>query len=343
MSVEPTIGSARLVVMQPRALPATIRHRPFDVRTADRVGVTRERLRRRDLVRPTRSIRWQRASPPEGVHRIRAFRPVLLPGQFVSHTTAALLWELPLPRTHRDGPLHVTSRLPAAQPRRIGVVGHRVESPRAAVRDRWGVPASTPAMAWVECGALLELDDLVVLGDAIVTESRCRTDVDDLRAALLQRGRCRGARRLRAALDLIRRGAGSSQETRARLGIVRAGLPEPDLQVTIHDEHDRFLARVDMAYPDARIVIEYEGDHHRTDPHQWAIDIRRHRGLGRLGWIVLRWTKADLDDQRDKSLAQLGALLRERGYRPQHGDPPHHRSRGTDRDGTAPTTARGRT
>jgi hypothetical protein len=298
--------------MRPRPLPRELRTRAFDVRAADRAGVSRERLRRRDLVRPTRSVRWHRARPPIGIDRIRAFRPVLLPRQFISHTSAAVLWELPVPIAHRDGPVHVTSRLPAAQPRRTGVVGHRVEASRAAVRDRWGVPASTPATAWVECGSLLSLDDLVVLGDAIVTAARCRTTIDDLRAALEQRGRCRGARRLRAALALVRRGAASPQETRARLAVLRAGLPEPELQVEIRDDRGRFVARVDMAFPRQRVVVEYEGDHHRTDQHQWATDVRRHREVGRLGWVVLRWTKSDLDDHLGETLAQLRDLLRER-------------------------------
>lgn len=299
--------------MRPRALPPTIRHRPFDVATARRAGVSDERLRRHDLVRPTRSIRWHRARPPQGIGRIRSFRPVLLPGQFVSHTTALELWELPLPRAFEDGPIHISTLRPAAQSRRTGVVGHHVDPGHAVVVDRWGVPASTPAMAWVECGTLLGLDDLVVLGDAIVTESRCRTTIEDLDAALAQRGRCRGARLLRVALTLVRRGAGSPQETRARLRIVRSGLPEPDLQVEIRDERSRFVARVDMAYPAERIIIEYEGDHHRTDPHQWALDVRRHRECARLGWTVLRWTKSDLAGDADEPIVQLGTLLRGRG------------------------------
>lgn len=298
--------------MQPRPLPRELRNRAFDIRAADRAGVSRERLRRRDLVRPTRSLRWHRSRPPTGIERIRAFRPVLLRGQFISHTSAAVLWELPVSSAHRDGPIHVTSRLPAAQPRRAGVIGHRVEDRRAVVRDRWGLPASAPATAWVECGALLAIDDLVVLGDAIVTETRCGTTVDDLRTALERRGRCRGARRLRAALALIRRGAASPQETRSRLAVVRAGLPEPELQVEIRDRRGRFIARVDMAFPQQRVVVEYEGDHHRTDRHQWAADVRRHREVGRQGWAVLRWTKSDLDDHVTETLAQLRDVLRER-------------------------------
>lgn len=299
--------------MRPRPLPPALRRRPFDVPTSDRAGVSRERLRRKDLERPTRSIRWGSAGPPTGIDRIRAFRPILLPGQFVSHVSAARLWELPVPGNVDAEPVHVTSIRPAAQMRRQGVVGHRAVECRALVRPRWGMPASTPASCWVECGAMLDLDDLVVLGDAIVTEHRCRTTPEELRAVLDLHGSCRGARRLRAALELIRAGPGSPQESRSRLAIIRAGLPEPELQVDVLDEHGHFVGRVDLAYPAERIAVEYEGDHHRTDPDQWAADIRRYRELERLGWVVLRWTKSDLTTHRAAALAQLASLLAARG------------------------------
>lgn len=298
--------------MRPRPLPPPLRTRSFDVHAADRAGVSRERLRRLDLERPTRSVRWHSAAPPQGVERIRAFRPVLLHGQFVSHVSAAALWELPLPRG-LDDRVHISSIRPAGQMRRSGVVGHRATPERAQVRQRWGMPSSTPASCWVECGSLLGLDDLVALGDAIVTEPRCATTAAELQRVLALHGSCRGAQRLRAALELIRVGPGSPQETRCRLLIVRAGLPEPDLQVDVFDERGYFVGRVDMAYPERRIAIEYEGDHHRTDPGQWAADIRRYRELERLGWTVLRWTKSDLTVHGSAILAHLAALLGKRG------------------------------
>ncbi|OII15788.1 hypothetical protein BIU97_14050 [Curtobacterium sp. MCBA15_009] len=253
-------------------------------------------------------MRWERDHPPDAVQRIRALRPVLLPGQFVSHLSAAVLWGLPVPQTV-DAPVHVTSILPQAQPRRAGVVGHRVTAAHASIRSRHGVPASSPATLWIECGTVLDVDQLVVLGDAIVTERRCATTPDDLAAALAAVGARRGVRKLRAALELVRVGAGSPQETRARLAIVRAGLPEPELQVDVFDEAGRFVGRVDMAYPEQRIVVEYEGDHHRTDAEQWGRDLRRYRAMERLGWAVVRWTKSDLSTSTNGAIDHLRTLL----------------------------------
>lgn len=171
------------------------------------------------------------------------------------------------------------------------------------------MPVSTPAGLWVDCGALLSVDQLVALGDAIVTIQRCVTTVDDLRGALERAGARAGVRKLRAAIELVRVGAGSPQETRARLTIVRAGLPEPELQVDVLDEVGRFVGRVDMAYPAQRIVIEYEGDQHRTDAEQWGRDLRRYREMERLGWVVVRWTKSDLGVHVSGAVDHLRELL----------------------------------
>lgn len=237
----------------------------------------------------------------------------MLPGQFVSHVSAAVLWGLPVPVAD-DAPVHITSVIPAAQPRRTGVVGHRIRPERAQVVERWGVPASTPAALWVDCGALLTVDQLVVLGDAIVTEQRCGTTIEDLRAALVRAGARAGVRRLREALESVRVGAGSPQETRARLAIVHGGLPEPELQVEIHDEAGYFVGRVDMAYPAQRVVVEYEGDHHRTDAEQWARDLRRYREMERLGWAVVRWSRSDLLPRHAAGAVEhLRSLLARRG------------------------------
>ena len=78
---------------------------------------------------------------------------------------------------------------------------------------------------------------------------------------------------------------------RSRLMIVAAGIPEPVVQWEIRSD-GRFIARVDLAYPELKIAIEYEGDGHRTERAQWRIDIRRQRDLEDEGWIVIRLTSS---------------------------------------------------
>ena len=61
-----------------------------------------------------------------------------------------------------------------------------------------------------------------------------RTTTAALRSALLRAGRFKGVRTARAALELVRVGADSPQETALRLALLHAGLPEPELQLVLH-------------------------------------------------------------------------------------------------------------
>jgi len=55
-----------------------------------------------------------------------------------------------------------------------------------------------------------------------------------------------------------------------------------------------WIAQVDFALPRIRLALEYEGEHHLTDPVQWAKDIARMERLIELGWRVMRVTQSDL-------------------------------------------------
>jgi very-short-patch-repair endonuclease len=77
--------------------------------------------------------------------------------------------------------------------------------------------------------------------------------------------------------------------------LVRAGLPTPVLQHRV--QLGPRTVRIDLAYPEARIAIEYDGwDHHST---RTAFDHDRARAndlvLG--GWTLLRFTSRTTDDQ----------------------------------------------
>lgn len=50
---------------------------------------------------------------------------------------------------------------------------------------------------------------------------------------------------------------------------------------------------LDMGWEDMKLAVEYDGDHHRTDPIRYAYDIKRAEELADLGWKVLRVVKSD--------------------------------------------------
>lgn len=90
--------------------------------------------------------------------------------------------------------------------------------------------------------------------------------------------------------------SGSVRESQTRMLLHLAGLPSPLPQHVITDATGRFLARVDMAWPAHKVLVEYEGQQHLTNSDQWESDIRRYEELKRLGWHVIRVTAATLRD-----------------------------------------------
>lgn len=55
------------------------------------------------------------------------------------------------------------------------------------------------------------------------------------------------------------------------------------------------------------LAVEYDGQHHRVDSRQYAIDIERHRRLQELGWMVIRVTEEDLHDGGGRILGVIRA------------------------------------
>ena len=101
----------------------------------------------------------------------------------------------------------------------------------------------------------------------------------------------RGLRKLETALEFVDAGAQSPRETYLRLLLIQAGLPRPQTQIpVIMDDETYYL---DMGWEDCMVAVEYDGEHHRTDPLQYRKDIRRQEALQRLEWIVIRVVAGD--------------------------------------------------
>jgi very-short-patch-repair endonuclease len=104
----------------------------------------------------------------------------------------------------------------------------------------------------------------------------------------------RGVRRASRAVELADARAESQPESRLRVALALGGL-HPVPQFTVRDAEGRFIARVDLAFPEARVAVEYDGAWHGTDG-QLRKDRRRLNALVREGWVVLHVTAADMHD-----------------------------------------------
>jgi very-short-patch-repair endonuclease len=217
--------------------------------------------------------------------------------QVFSHLTAAELWGLPLPlRCEGALDLHV-SALRGREPRRPGIVGHRIRD--AECRILRGLVVVDPLVAWVQSAAYLGLDDLVAMADALLgrwpKEPAARLSTPEaLATAVERRPGTRGAVALREALALMRHDVMSPRETSLRLLLQRAGLPEPELNVDVR-EGGVWLAKPDLVYRAAKVAVEYEGDYHRTSRTTFESDILRRERCHDAGWHMIRVTSGDLE------------------------------------------------
>lgn len=321
-------------------LPPELSGRAFSVADAVEAGLTRGRLRSGDLASPFYGVRAPsehnqvaRQRPTFGgdgmpdlalLDRCNAYARRLKPGEHFSHLTAARLWGVPLPTAFTvDEPLHVSCFAPQRPPRTRGAVGHQLPHRADAVVRRFGVPVADAASTWVQLAALLAPAELVVAGDHVVlnpylldpSDPRPFVSVEAL-AERLASFTGRGKRAAMQSLSRIRVGAESRPETLLRLLLIDAGLPEPLLNQTLLDGAGRFLGRVDMVYAEWRLVVEYDGDQHRTSTTQYERDGTRLDALRRAGWTVIQVRKTGLFVRPSVTVARVRTALQEAGWRP---------------------------
>lgn len=115
--------------------------------------------------------------------------------------------------------------------------------------------------------------------------------VDNVASIAMRHRGVRGLRQLEDVLDLVDPGAESPRETYLRLLLIDAGLPRPQTQIPVVTAVKTYF--LDMGWEDCMVAVEYDGDHHRSDPLQYRKDIRRRETLERMGWAIIRVVAAD--------------------------------------------------
>jgi Protein of unknown function (DUF559) len=118
----------------------------------------------------------------------------------------------------------------------------------------------------------------------------------------------RGSRRLVEAVALADPRAESPPETRLRVALVRAGLPRAEVQFPVLDEYGFELARADLAYPAAKLAIEYDGSVH-FEPRRARRDRERDGELAAIGWQTLRLVADDIDIGMLQTTQRVARLL----------------------------------
>lgn len=275
--------------------------RPFTTAQAPEVGLTPDTLRTSRVRREHHGVYVESFLEPDldlGVAAARLVLPddALLDGVSAFH---ALGVEVGAPR-----PLRFVTTHP-----------HQVRRPGVRVRRVAALPPSTdgssvaPGHAFLAAAADLDLVELVAAGDWLV-HLGCTRWADLVGVTAGARGR--HVRLARRAASLVRERVDSPQETRLRLCLVLAGLPEPDVNPVVKVDGRR-VGRVDLLLRRWRVALEYEGDQHRTDKRQWNVDIARHELLHDGGWALVRVTGQRMEHPR-AVVGEVVRALRARGW-----------------------------
>jgi hypothetical protein len=285
---------------------------PFTYADGIVAGATPRRLRGRDLAAPFRGVR----SPTQltsVIDRAAAYAVGMPDDQYFSHLTAAQLLGLRMPEGFYLATLHVTSVRPKRAPRARRVVGH--QSPGVVTVDVGGLRVSNPIDTWLDCAAFLGVDDLIVMGDGLANRKHLVATLQQLTDAVQSRVGARGHTRLTLALAEMRARTDSARETMLRLILLRAGLPEPEINGEIVNKSGVTIAHGDLLFREYRTLVEYDGGHHRTDEAQFDIDIERLDAIMAEGWRVIRVGKK-LMRRRATLLDKVATALTAGGWMP---------------------------
>jgi len=268
----------------------------FSVADARRNGITAGQLRNPAFGRPFFGTRTRPGSDDGLLPRCHSLASRMSPGVAFSHTTAALLLGAPLPAACEPGPLHVMSPAPVRALRCKGVAGHEARLEPEDILLTSGLPVTTPERTWCDLAAVLEFPDLVAVGDYLLCWENPKTTVERMQDAVIrypsQRGRAVHALAL-AALSSYSR---SRPESLLRVQLVASPLPDPIPNFGVRLARSGRNIEIDLAYPDYKVGVEYQGDHHRTDRAQWRGDIRRGNDAVDEGWSMIYFTGDDTDD-----------------------------------------------
>jgi hypothetical protein len=267
--------------------------------------------RRGVLVLPHRGVVLPRASEDDFVARCHAALSTQDHDACLFGRTAAIALGLPFaPPAWGQLPelVHVAApREDVTRSARRGLHRHIRLVDASHIHIRQGLRVASPGRTLCDL-AVKEPRLLVVqMMDAAVRQQIC--SLDDLTAALAQFCKLRGVRRQRELVGLARGGVDSPQETKSRLVVVDAGLPEPDLRLEILED-GRLVVRGDLGYRRWLIWIEYDGFDVHSARESFRSDRHRDRWLARRGWEVMRLSDEDVAHPH-RFLGQLRVAIKQ--------------------------------
>lgn len=246
--------------------------------------------------------------------RIRAVVKRAQSDMVASHVSALVDWEVPLWDLSPDV-VHVTRTDERAGRREAGVVQHLGKLREEDVVERNGIRLTSPARTAMDCACLQDLEHAVtIVGDFLHREL---TTKDELRAMAMFMMKWPGSLQHQLVIDLADGRCESVGEHRSLYMCWAQGLPRPEPQHKVYDESGRLLGRLDFAWPELKVWLEFDGRVKYQQLLKDGDDVtkvvlrekKREETIARLtGWRCIRITWADLY-RPEVTAASIRALL----------------------------------
>ncbi|WP_457208334.1 DUF559 domain-containing protein [Nocardioides sp. P5_C9_2] len=279
--------------------------RPFPRWQGLRAGITRATLDGPSYQRVLHGVLVASGVPLTPRLRAQAALVCFFAHAFASHATAARVWGAPIPTLPGE---HVTVPTAGERLRRDGVTCHVRTGAVAVVHD--GIRVSSLPDLFLEMAEQVPLVELVVLGDWMVRRKGVRPG-QLVRAARSAPGVA--GRLARQAASYVRRDVDSPMESRLRMLLVLAGLPEPRVNLTIRDVDGEPVRRFDLSWPEGKVIVEYDGRLHIEREAQWEADLARREEIDDHGWRILVVVSNGVHRDPGATVERVWRLLRSRG------------------------------
>lgn len=209
--------------------------------------------------------------------------------------------------TEEESDLHVLNPIGRQLRNADGLVVHRRDGAPLGVVD--GRRATEPAWTAVEVARALRRPRALATLDAALRSKTC--DRRQLRAAAARQAGRRGIVQVRELIPLAAPEAESPMESEARLAMHDGGLPAPLLQYEIVDRNWQTW-RVDFAWPDLMVAVEYDGFDWHSSPDHLRRDRQKRAALGEVGWTVLSVVADDVRRRSVDMVRRIEAELSDR-------------------------------
>jgi hypothetical protein len=240
--------------------------------------------------------RWQRLFPDVYAYRgaqldHRAWcvaAMLVLPAQTaIGGLSAAYLWGV----TEAPGSVTVAAPRNRRLPRKKYLSVHYTTLADTDTTELGGLRVTTPERTVFDLGRRIDRAEALGIIDAML--HRHLLNPVALHTMIHERGAWPRTPTLARLLPLADPRSESPMETRLRLLLADSGIPPSATQFEVVDTAGVLLGRLDLAWPEVRLGVEYDGDHHR-DREQFRRDMDRLNRLRMAGWTVLRFTAEDV-------------------------------------------------